>query len=56
MTRIEKVVKEVSELRDFYLKIQKRKQSGSSAYSQKPLHTESTSSVVEDGPSQKKSD
>lgn len=35
MTRIEKAVKEVSELRDFYFKIKKRNISGPSEYSQK---------------------
>jgi hypothetical protein len=40
MSRIEKVVKEVSDLRDFYLKIQKRKSPPSSKYEQNARSSE----------------
>ena len=48
MTRIEKVVKEVSDLRDFYIKIQKRKKLPSRSFSQKPEHPKSSSLAVEE--------
>jgi len=48
MTRIEKVVKEMSDLRDFYLKIKKRKKPGPSAYSQKPPNPESSPTLVKE--------
>ena len=54
MTRIEKVIKEVSDLRDFYLKIQKRKQSGSSTYSQKPLDPDATAAYVNEARTSRK--
>lgn len=45
MSKIERVVKEVSDLRDFYLKIKKRKDSN---YSQKPLNPDASKLVVQE--------
>ena len=51
MTRIEKVVKEVSDLREFYLKIRKRKKRVASGYSKKS----STMIVEEEKPQNRNS-